>query len=211
MKWVSWTTTHDTELHTQGTVNNKTKADLGLIKSMTAWDVSDSLAWYAGINSTFSMQDVWEMFRPYIKLLHFGLLFHFLTTVFFRFIVNVLFATSMAMWEQGWSVVSPITFGWGCFGFMMPSALSLARNTATDNRMPSNSTMHVVDGILGVFVAMASIGSMEFPSGHWAIMWGTLLPAWTTRRLGSMSCNTSAWESSSIIFTCLDWQILTRS
>jgi hypothetical protein len=71
-------------------------ANLGLVESATTWDICNPPAWHVGINDTFSMQDIWDMFGPYIKLLQFGLFFHF-SPVFFGFIINILFATGMAM------------------------------------------------------------------------------------------------------------------
>jgi hypothetical protein len=71
-----WTTTHDTATHTGG-AGGKTDANLGLVESTTAWDVDDHAAWHVGLDVGISMWDVWETFDPYIKLVQFGLLFHF--------------------------------------------------------------------------------------------------------------------------------------
>ena len=55
------------------------------------------------------------MFGPYyIKLLQFGLLFHF-SPVFLESIVNVLLAISTVIWNQGWSVIAPVRWIIGSF------------------------------------------------------------------------------------------------
>jgi hypothetical protein len=105
-KCVRWTTAHDTVGHQKGT-KAKTEANVELVESATAWDIVDTSAWHVGISNTFFLQDVWDVFGPCIKLLQFGLLFHF-SPVFLDFIVTILLATGMAMWNQGWSVVAPI-------------------------------------------------------------------------------------------------------
>ena len=108
-KCVRWTTTHDTVSHTGKTDNGKTEANLGLVESETAWDVNDPSAWHVGLDDSFSMRDVWDLFGPYLKLLQFGLLFHF-SPVFFDFLVNILSTMGMKMWEQGFSVVAPLVW-----------------------------------------------------------------------------------------------------
>ena len=90
-KCVRWTTTHDTASHTGGRTDDRTEANLGLVNT-GAWDnIDDASAWHFGINDTFCLQDIWDRFGPYIKLLQFGLLFYF-SPLFFNFIIKVLFA-----------------------------------------------------------------------------------------------------------------------
>jgi hypothetical protein len=91
-KCSQWTTTHDTASHTGKPGNDKTEANLGLVESANAWDVSDPSAWHVGINDSLSMHGAWDLFGPCIKLLQFGLLFHF-APVFFDF-VSIFFVPS---------------------------------------------------------------------------------------------------------------------
>jgi hypothetical protein len=90
-------------------VNDKTEANLGLVESANAWDVSDPSAWHVGINDSLSMHDAWDLFGPHIKLLHFGLLFHF-APVFSDFVVHLLRTIAMTMWAQGFGVVAPLVW-----------------------------------------------------------------------------------------------------
>jgi transposase InsO family protein len=110
-KWCAkcgrWTTSHDTVSHAGPT--RVAEANLGLVENETAWDVRDPSAWHVGFNDSFSLQDVWGFLGPYIKLLQFGLLFHF-SPIFFDFLVNILSTLGMAMWEQGYSVVAPLVW-----------------------------------------------------------------------------------------------------
>jgi hypothetical protein len=108
-KCACWTTTHDTVSHTGGKPDGKAEANLGLVESANAWDVCDPSAWCVGIDDSFSMQDVWELFGPCLKLLQFGLLFHF-SPMFLDFIVNLLRAIGQNMWEQGFGVVAPLVW-----------------------------------------------------------------------------------------------------
>jgi hypothetical protein len=88
-------------------VNNKTEANLGLVESANAWDVSDPSAWHVGINDSLSMHDAWDLFGPCIKLLQFGLLFHF-APVFFDFVVHLLRTIGMTVWAQKALASSPL-------------------------------------------------------------------------------------------------------
>jgi transposase InsO family protein len=107
-----WTTTHDTSSH-QGkqpaAAGGQTEANLGLVESDTAWDVCDPSAWHVGLDVGVSLVDIWELFGPYLKLLQFGLLFHF-SPVFFDFLVSVLHTVGMHVWEQGFRVVAPLVW-----------------------------------------------------------------------------------------------------
>jgi hypothetical protein len=103
----SWTTTHDTSTHTGGTTPAKPEANLGLVESTTAWDVCDPSAWHVNLDNPTYLCDVWERFGASIRLLLFGMLFHF-SPVFFEFLVCVLYATGMFLWEQGTHVLAPL-------------------------------------------------------------------------------------------------------
>jgi hypothetical protein len=104
-----WTTTHDTASHTGKPGKGKTEANLGLVESANAWDVSDPSAWHVGINDSLSMHDAWDLFGPCIKLLQFGLLLYF-APVFFDFVVHLLRTIGTTMWAQGFGVVAPLVW-----------------------------------------------------------------------------------------------------
>ena len=153
--------------------------DLELVENASVSDYGDAGAWHVGIHGTFCLQDLWDRFGPFIKLLQFGLLFHF-SPVFFHFIVSVFFAISISMRNQGWSVVAPIlwligllvTCGWGCSRFRT-TTLSLAGNVESDSSIPNVSTRPATDGILGVFEATASITNTPSISKDWVTSDGT--------------------------------------
>jgi hypothetical protein len=105
-----WTTTHDTVSHTGGAgADSKTEANLGLVESTTAWDIVDPAACNVHIDTGVDMWDVWETFDPYVKLLQFGLLFHF-SPIFAAFLVAILCNTGLVLWEQGVNVVVPLAW-----------------------------------------------------------------------------------------------------
>jgi hypothetical protein len=110
------------------------------------------------------MRDVWETCGPYIKLIQFGLLFHF-APIFIEFIVDLLCTIGMVLWDQGVNAAAPLAW---LTGFLLTLWLGLFPVPAGDpgpcSNMPAADTRRTVDAILVASAAMDFIVNTPFPS-----------------------------------------------